>query len=130
MRQKLVAILPDIEFYLKIAMACTLIQQIISRILGAHPLGFGQQTVLLWLTGSLSFYGLGFGIETLIKRNPALREKLTARRAAVKEQAYPSFTVQGLVTGELKALATATAILFLAPEVRRGNDLMANFGWS
>ena len=110
-------------------MACTLIQQIISRILGAHPLGFGQQTVLLWLTGSLSFYGLGFGIETLIKRNPALREKLTARRAAVKDQAYPAFTAQGLITGELKAFATAAVILWLAREVHRGNHPLANFGW-
>lgn len=75
MRQKLLAIIPDIEFYLKIAIACTLIQQIIARILGAHPLGLVHQSILLWLTGSLSFYGLGFGIETLIKRNPPLRKK-------------------------------------------------------
>ena len=85
MRQKLLAIFPDIEFYFKVAIACTLIQQIIAPILGSHPLSFLHQTILLWLTGSLAFYGLGFGIEILIKRNPDLTARLTARTASVKE---------------------------------------------
>lgn len=129
MRRKLLAILPDIEFYLKVAIACTLIQQIIAHILGSEPLSFLHQTILLWLIGSLTFYGLGFGIEVLIKRNTALTARLTARTASVKEQAFPAFTASGVVIGEIKAFATAAVILFLAPEIRRGNDVLANFGW-
>jgi hypothetical protein len=128
MRQKLVAILPDIEFYLKVAIACTLIQQLIALIVGSDPLSFLHQTILLWLTGSLSFYGLGFAIEAFIKRNPVLTAKLTARMAPVKEQAFPAFTASGVVMGEIKALSTAAIILFLTPEVHRGNDFLANFG--
>lgn len=129
MKQKLVAILVDVEFYLKVAIACTLIQQAIHHILGPDPLILAHQAILLWLTGSLSFYGIGFGIESLIKRNQALRFKLTARVAQVKSQAFPAFTVPGIVLGEAKSFATACVILFLAPEVRRGNDLLANFLW-
>lgn len=129
MRQKLLAILPDIEFYLKVAIACALIQQVIAPILGSNPLSFFDQTILLWLTGSLTFYGLGFGLESLIKRNPALATRLTARRVSVKEQVFPALTASGVVAGEIKAFATAAAILFLAPEVRRGDHLLANLGW-
>jgi sterol desaturase/sphingolipid hydroxylase (fatty acid hydroxylase superfamily) len=129
MRQKLFAILVEAEFFLKVAIACTLIQQIIDRILGSDPLCFVHQTGLLWLTGSLSFYAIGFGIEGLIKRNQALTLKLKSRVEPVKPQAFPAFTLPGLILGEAKALATACIILWLAPEVQRSNDLWTNFLW-
>ena len=40
MKQKLFPILVKAEFFLKVAIACNFIQQIIGRILGPDPLGF------------------------------------------------------------------------------------------
>lgn len=128
-RQKLFDILTEAEFFLKVAITCTLVQQIFYQVLGPEPLSFVHQSILLWLTGSLSFYGFGFGIERLIKSDPALTEKLRARQAPVKKQAFPAFTAQGIATGEIKSFATACIILTLAPEVQRGNGLLANFLW-
>jgi hypothetical protein len=107
MRQKMLAFLPDLEFYLKVAIACTLIQKIIALILGPDPMGFLHQTILLWLTGSVSFYGLRLGIETLIKQNQALTSKPTARMTPVKQQAFHAITASGVVMGEMKSFATA-----------------------
>lgn len=76
MRQKLFAILSEAEFFLKIAISCTLVQQLLYKALGSEPLTFVHQALLLWLTGSLSFYGFGFGIERLIKGNQVLADKL------------------------------------------------------
>lgn len=128
-RQKLFAILTEAEFFLKIAITCALVQQIIYQAIGSEPLGFFHQALLLWLTGSLSFYGFGFGIEQLIKGNQALTDRLRARQTPVKTQAFPAFTLQSVVLGEIKSFATACLILYIAPEVRRGNDLLANFLW-
>jgi sterol desaturase/sphingolipid hydroxylase (fatty acid hydroxylase superfamily) len=129
MRQKIFAILTEAEFFLKVAISCTLVQQVFFRVLGSEPLSFMHQAILLWLTGSLSFYGFGFGIERLIKGNPALTEKLRAREASVKKQVFPAFTLKGIVLGEIKSLTTACIILYLAPEVQRGNDLWDNLLW-
>jgi len=46
--------------------------------------------------------------------------------ATAKAQAFPAFTISGIIFGEIKSLATACIILYLAPEVQRGNDLLAN----
>jgi sterol desaturase/sphingolipid hydroxylase (fatty acid hydroxylase superfamily) len=128
-RQKLFAILTEAEFFLKVAITCTLVQQLIYQVLGSQPLGFIHQALLLWLTGSLSFYVFGFGIEWLIKGNQALADKLRARQVRVKKQAFPAPTAQAIVLGEMKSFAIACLILYLAPEARRGNDLLANFLW-
>lgn len=128
-RQKLFAILTEAEFFLKVAIACTLVQQLFYQALGPEPMGFVHQALLLWLTGSLSFYSFGFGIERLIKGNQALADKFKARQAPVKKQAFPAFTVQAVVLGEMKSFAIACLILYVAPEVSRGNDLLANFLW-
>lgn len=129
MRQKLFAILTEVEFFFKVAISCTLVQQIFSRAIGSEPLGFVHQALLLWLTGSLSFYGFGLGIERLIKGNQPLTDQLRARQVSVKKQDFPAFTLQSVVLGEIKSFAIACLILYVAPEVRRGNDVLANFLW-
>jgi sterol desaturase/sphingolipid hydroxylase (fatty acid hydroxylase superfamily) len=128
-RQKLFAILTEAEFFLKIAITCTLVQQLFYRTLGSEPLGFVHQALLLWLTGSLSFIGFGFVIERLIKGNQALADKFRARQVLVKKQDFPGFMLHAVVLGEGKSFAMACLILYFAPEVHRGNDLLANFLW-
>ena len=90
---------------------------------------FITQVLLYWLVGSISFYGIGLFIEKIIKKNDHLREKLTARVKKVKAQPLPSFTTQGIMIGEIKTLIAAAIILYLAPEVHRGNSLLLNWGW-
>jgi sterol desaturase/sphingolipid hydroxylase (fatty acid hydroxylase superfamily) len=98
-------------------------------ILGDTQFDYASQVVLYWLTGSLSFYGIGLFIERVIKGNNALKNKLTARVSQVKKQQLPSFTFKGFLLGEFKSVITACVILYLAPEVHRGNDLILGFGW-
>lgn len=119
----------EIEFYLKIAISCTIIQQINFWLLQNIKLNFISEVLLYWLAGSVSFYLLGIFIEKVIKKNDSLRDKLTARVKKVKKQAYPKFTFKGIIFGEIKSLIAVLIIISLAPEVNRGNSLSLNFGW-
>jgi sterol desaturase/sphingolipid hydroxylase (fatty acid hydroxylase superfamily) len=119
----------EIEFYIKIAISCTIVQQVFYFLLHDIELNFITQVLLYWLVASISFYGIGILIEKGIKSNDILREKLTARVKQVKNQPFSSFTVQGIITGEIKAFISALIIFYLAPEVHRGNSLLINLGW-
>jgi sterol desaturase/sphingolipid hydroxylase (fatty acid hydroxylase superfamily) len=81
------------------------------------------------LVGTISFYAIGIFIEKLIKSNDFFHDKLTVRVKKVKKQLFPNFTLKGIITGEIKALITALIIIYLAPEVHRGNSLLLNLGW-
>lgn len=119
----------EIEFYLKIAISCVIVQQGFYFLLNNVELNFITEVLLYWLVGSISFYLLGILIEKGIKSNDVWREKLTARVKPVKKQAFPSFTLKAMITGEIKAFISALIILYLAPEVHRGNSLLLNLGW-
>jgi sterol desaturase/sphingolipid hydroxylase (fatty acid hydroxylase superfamily) len=129
MVQKLFNICFESEFYLKIAICCTIVQQVFYWLLHDIEIDFMTQVLLYWLVGSVSFYSIGIFIEKGIKSNPVLSDKLTARVKQVKEQPFPLFTVKGIITGEIKAFISALIILSLAPEVHRGNSLLLNLGW-
>lgn len=119
----------EIKFYLKIAVSCTACQQIFYWILHDIELNFMTQVLLYSIVGSVSFYSIGFLIEKVIKKNDNLKEKLNVRTKKVKKQPFPAFTVQGILVGEIKSFITALVILYLAPEVSRGNGLLLNLGW-
>jgi sterol desaturase/sphingolipid hydroxylase (fatty acid hydroxylase superfamily) len=119
----------EIEFYLKIAISCTIAQQLFYLLLNKLKLNFINQVLLYWLVGTISFYAIGIFIEKVIKRDDNLTEKLTSRVKKVKKQSFPNFTLQGIITGEIKAIISALIIIYLAPEVHRGNGLIVNMGW-
>lgn len=119
----------ELEFYIKIAISCTLVQQVFYFLFNPIELNFITQVLLYWGVGSFSFYSLGILIEKGIKVNEALKEKLTARVKPVKHQPFPSLTVKGIIIGEIKAFISAFIILSIAAEVHRGNSLLLNFGW-
>ena len=119
----------EIEFYLKVAFTCTILQQLFYLVLQDFQLNFISQAVLYWLIGSISFYGFGLLIEKVIKKNEPLREKLNARVKEVNKKPYPSFTAKGIITGEIKSFIAVLIILAIAPEAHRGNSLILNFGW-
>ena len=127
--KQLWAFLGELEFYLKIAFVCAIVQQFFYWILQNIELNFITEVVLYWLVGSISFYSIGFFIEKVIKQNATLEEKLTVRVQPVRKQVFPSFTIQGIISGEIKAFISAFIILSLAPEVHRGNNLLLNIGW-
>lgn len=126
---KIFNVLTEFEFYFKIAIACLFLQQVFYAVLGNTQLDYINQVLLYWLTSSLSFYGIGLFIERVIKGNDTLKNKLSARVSQVKEQKFPAFTFKGFCLGEVKSIVTACVILYLAPEVHRGNDLILNLGW-
>lgn len=117
------------EFYLKVAISCTIFQQIFYWLLHDIKLNFTTEVLLYWLLGSVLFYSIGFAIEKIIKKNTRLKEELNARVKKVKQQPFPAFTAKGIIRGEVKGLIAALIILYLAPETSRGNDLVINFGW-
>ena len=119
----------EIEFYLKVAIVCTIFQQLCYLVLHGSQLNFITQVILYWLVGSISFYGLGLFIEKVIKKNEPLREKLNARVKEVNKKPYPCFTIKGIIIGEIKSFIAVVIILAIAPEMHRGNSLILNFGW-
>jgi sterol desaturase/sphingolipid hydroxylase (fatty acid hydroxylase superfamily) len=127
--RKILDFLPDVEFLLKVAISCTCVQQIFYYYLRSREVDFAAQVILYWMVNSASFYGIGFFIEKYLKRNNLWKTKFTARVTQVKEQPFPEFTTRGVFFGELKSLATAAVILYIAPEVHRGNSLLFNFLW-
>jgi sterol desaturase/sphingolipid hydroxylase (fatty acid hydroxylase superfamily) len=127
--QKLLNFCFEMEFYLKIAISCTIAQQLFFLLLNKLKLNFITQALLYWLVGTISFYAIGIFIEKLIKSNDFFHDKLTVRVKKVKKQLFPTFTLKGIITGEIKALITALIIIYLAPEVHRGNSLLLNLGW-
>ncbi|MGB7518574.1 MAG: sterol desaturase family protein [Spirulinaceae cyanobacterium] len=119
----------EIEFYLKVAISCTIFQQVFYWVLQDIKLNFFSQVLLYWLVASVSFYSIGVFIEKIIKKNDKLRGKLNSRVKKVKKQPFPAFTAKGIMLGEIKSFTTALIILFLAPEIHRGNGLLLNLAW-
>ncbi len=58
----------EVEFYLKIAITCTIVQQIFYWLLHNIELNFITQVLLYWLVGFISFYSIGLFIEKVIKK--------------------------------------------------------------
>ena len=119
----------EIKFFIKVAIACTLVQQLIYWLSNKFDLDFTAEVLLYWLVGSVSFYSIGIFIEKVIKTNETWRKRFNVRVKKVKEQPFPAFTAKGILIGEIKSLAAAAIILYLAPEVHRGNSWLLNFGW-
>lgn len=119
----------EVEFYLKVAISCTIVQQIFYWLLHNIELNFITCVLLYYIVGSISFYSIGLFIEKVIKKNDTLKEKLTARVKNVKKQPFPSFTAKNIIIGEIKSFIAALIIIYLAPEVNRGNSLLLNLGW-
>lgn len=127
--RKALDFLPEIEFFIKIAIICALLQQLFYVLLKDIEMLFELQVVLYYAVGSASFYGIGFLIEKCIKKNDIWRDKLNIRVVKVKEQDFPNFTLKGIALGEFKSLIAAFIVLFFAPELHRGNNLFLNFIW-
>ena len=125
----LLNVLFEIEFFLKVAISCTIVQQFFYWILKDFTLSFTSQVVLYWLVGSVSFYGFGLLIENVIKKNKQWKDKLNVRVKQVKAQPYPPFTAKGICLGEFKSIIAIILILWIAPEVHRGNSLFFNICW-
>ncbi|NET83408.1 MAG: fatty acid hydroxylase family protein [Moorea sp. SIO1F2] len=119
----------EIEFFIKFAITCAIFQQFFYWVLNDIKLNVINQVVLYWLVGSVSFYAIGIFVEKVIKKNEQLREKLKARIKKVKKQPFPAFTAKGIILGEIKSFIAALVILYLAPEMHRGNGLLLNLGW-
>ncbi|MCP2726962.1 sterol desaturase family protein [Limnofasciculus baicalensis] len=131
MMKKFFDICFEFEFYLKIAITCTIFQQLFYWLLHYIniELNFITQVLLYSLIGSISFYTMGIFIENVIKKNDTLREKLNVRVKQVKKQTFHSFTAKGIIIGEIRSFIAALIILYLAPEVDRGYSLLLNLGW-
>jgi hypothetical protein len=83
--QKLLNFCFEMEFYLKIAISCTIAQQLFFLLLNKLKLNFITQALLYWLVGTISFYAIGIFIEKLIKSDDSLTKKLTVRVKKVKK---------------------------------------------
>ncbi|MFP5273309.1 sterol desaturase family protein [Coleofasciculus sp.] len=119
----------ELEFYLKIAISCAILQRFLHWVLHDVELKFITQVVLYWVVSSVSFYVIGLFIEKVIKNNDQLRDKFNSRVKKVKKQPFPAFTAKGIIIGQIQGLITALIILYLAPEVHRGNGLLLNLRW-
>ena len=127
--QKLFNLFTESEFYLKIAISCTVFQQVIYWLLHDIKPNFIFQVLIYWFVSSISFYSIGFLVENIIKNNYELKEKLNARVKKVKKQSFPTFTAKDIIIGEIKSFIAVLIILYLAPQTYRGGAWLANFEW-
>lgn len=118
----------ELEFYLKVALTCALVQKGLYALFGGRRLPFALQVVLFWLAGALTFYGVGSALLWL-RGQEALRGRFSTRRVSPRVQPYPRFTARGLVQGELRSLLLCALILAAAPEVQRGAGFLSQVGW-
>jgi sterol desaturase/sphingolipid hydroxylase (fatty acid hydroxylase superfamily) len=125
---KKIAILSDLEFFLKVAISCAILQQLFFIFLSPLKLNFISEVIIYWATGSISFYAIGLLIEEVIKKSPRKHTHLI-RVVKVKAQKYPAFTVKGIIIGEIKSFITAFIMLFLLKEVHRDNNFIMNVSW-
>lgn len=84
--RKTLGFLTEIEFFIKIAVICTLLQQLFYLFLKDIEIPFEFQVLMYYMVGSISFYGIGFLIEKCLKKNEIWRDKLNIRVVKVKEQ--------------------------------------------
>lgn len=127
-RRPLLGIAAELEFYLKVALSCALVQRGLCALFGGRRLPFAAQVVLFWLAGSLTFYGIGAALVWL-RGQAALRGRFSTRRGSPRVQPYPRFTARGLVLGELRSLLLCALILAAAPEVQRGGGFLSQVAW-
>lgn len=128
-KQKVSDFFFELKFYLKVAISCTIFQQVFYWGLHNIELNFLEQVLIYWFVSSVSFYSIGLFIEKVIKNNNKLRESLNVRVKRVKKQPFPSFTAKGIIVGEIKSFIAVLIILSIAPETHRGHGLLINFGW-
>lgn len=119
----------ELKFYFKVAIVCTIFQQLFYWGLHNIELNFINLVLIYWFVSSVSFYSIGLFIEKVIKNNNNLREKLNIRVKKVKKQPFPSLTAKGIIMGEIKSFIAILIILSIASETYRGNSLFLNFGW-
>lgn len=110
----------EIEFFIKVAIACTLVQQVIYWLLNKINLDFTAEVLLYWLVGSVSFYSIGIFIEKVIKTNETWRERFNVRVKKVKEQPFPEFTAKGILVGEIKSLSSSSGYPVLSSRSSSG----------
>jgi sterol desaturase/sphingolipid hydroxylase (fatty acid hydroxylase superfamily) len=125
---RFVGLLSELEFFIKVAFSCAVLQQFFFVVLSNFQLSFITEVIIYWAIGSSSFYAIGLFIENVVKKD-ALKNKLYIRVAKVKAQKYPTFTLKGIIFGEIKSFFTAFIVLYLLKEVHRDNNFMMNFGW-
>ena len=125
---KKIAVLTDLEFFLKVAISCAILQQVFFIFLSQLKLNFISEVIIYSITGSISFYTIGWFIEEVIKKSP-LQKSLLIRVTKVKTQKYPAFTLKGIIAGEIKSFITSFITLYFLTEVHRGNNFIMNVGW-
>lgn len=119
----------ELEFFIKVAISCIIFQRFFDFLLQNIETNFVANVFLFWFVSLASFYGIGFFIEKIIKKNNILKNKLTARVVKVKNQPYPALTIKSFLVSSIQSLIASFIILYLAQEVERSNNLLLNFGW-
>lgn len=125
----LVSLIGELEFFLKVALSCAVFQAAFSFVLAGRQLDFWSQVLIYWGVGSVSYHLFGFLIERVIKRRRALKERLCIRAAQVRPQAFPAFTLKGVLLGEIQGLVAAAVIIGITRPVEREPDVLASVAW-
>lgn len=87
----------ELEFFVKVAVSCVIFQWFFAFLLQDIETHFMTNVVLFWFVSLVSFYGFGFFIENVVKKNDTLTKKLTVRVVQVKKQVYLALTVKGFL---------------------------------
>lgn len=124
-----VSLMGELEFFLKVALTCAIFQEIFSFVFAGRQFDFWSQVLIYWGVGSISYYLLGFLIERGIKRHSALKDRLCIRATPVRPQAFPAFTLKGILLGEIRGFLAALVIIGITRPVEREPDFLANVAW-
>lgn len=127
--QKFFDYFSELEFFVKIAISCVIFQWFFAVLLQHLETDLVTNVLLYWFVSLTSFYGIGYVIEQVIKKNDAWKKKLTTRVAEVKKQTYPAFTLKEIFVSSVQGLIASFIILYLAQEVESSDNWLLNLGW-
>ncbi|MBG6132168.1 hypothetical protein IWQ47_004059 [Aquimarina sp. EL_43] len=121
--------LSDVEFYIKITLACVLFQWIFVHLFEGFQLTLVSKILIYWGVNLSSYYIIAFLIEKVIKKNHKLTKKLNTRVTKVKSQPYKHPSAKLFFLSLFQNLMISSGVIIILREVHREVNFVENCGW-
>lgn len=128
--QRLFDYLCDIEFWIKIALSCVLLQWAFAALLSDIELTTLDKIILYWLVNIVSFYAIAYSIENIIKKKSNTAGTRGTRDPLLKIKGQPYKMPSGhLLRSLFQNFIISAAVILILREVERDVHFGWNFGW-
>lgn len=121
--------LSDLEFFIKITLACVLFQWLLFNTMGGNQYTLIEKIVIYWLVNITSYYATALLIEKVIKKNRKIAENRGTRITKVAAQPYTSVPMTRFFLSLVQNFVIAGSVIILLREVEREVHFGKNFAW-